>query len=51
MNKWVDHLDGAYKEVFVEKVEKHGQVNKEGKWVEEEQKITDFAIKSEGESL
>ena len=35
-NKWVDHLDGAYKETFKEKVERHGKKNEQGEWEEEE---------------
>ena len=41
-NKRVDHLDGAYKEVFREKVEKHAKQNEQGEWEEEEQKTTSF---------
>ena len=36
----VDHLDGAHKETFREKVERHGKQNEEGDWEEEEVKTT-----------
>ena len=41
-NKRVDHLDGAYKEVFWEKVEKHAKKTDDGEWEEEEKKVTSF---------
>ena len=41
-NKKIDHLDGAYEEVFKEKVEKHAEKNAKGEWVEEEKKSTSF---------